>query len=308
MKVAAIVVGIALLALVIGGGLWLYTPDKPRAALEAVYARPPSEFLTVAGIRLHVRDTGPRTAPAVFLLHGFGSSLQTWDAWSDALSTDHRVIRFDLPGFGLTGPDPTGDYTDARAMQVLAALMDRLGIAHASLIGNSMGGRIAWEFAAANPTRVHRLVLISPDGFASPGIEYGKAVEVPLMVRMLPYMLPTALLRMSLAPAYADPAHMTGAMVQRYRDMLLAPGVRDAVIARMRQVVLTDPVLRLRGLHIPVLLLWGQKDAMIPVSNAADYRAALPDSTLAILPDLGHVPQEEAPAISLPPVRAFLDG
>lgn len=308
MKVAAIVVGIALLALVIGGGLWLYTPDKPRAALEAVYARPPSEFLTVAGIRLHVRDTGPRTAPAVFLLHGFGSSLQTWDAWSDALSTDHRVIRFDLPGFGLTGPDPTGDYTDARAMQVLAALMDRLGIAHASLIGNSMGGRIAWEFAAANPTRVHRLVLISPDGFASPGIEYGKAVEVPLMVRMLPYMLPTALLRMSLAPAYADPAHMTGAMVQRYRDMLLAPGVRDAVIARMRQVVLTDPVPRLRGLHVPVLLLWGQKDAMIPVSNAADYRAALPDSTLAILPDLGHVPQEEAPAISLPPVRAFLDG
>lgn len=308
MKVAAIVVGIALLALVIGGGLWLYTPDKPRAALEAVYARPPSEFLTVAGIRLHVRDTGPRTAPAVFLLHGFGSSLQTWDAWSDALSTDHRVIRFDLPGFGLTGPDPTGDYTDARAMQVLAALMDRLGIAHASLIGNSMGGRIAWEFAAANPTRVDRLVLISPDGFASPGIEYGKAAEVPLMVRMLPYVLPTALLRMSLAPAYADPAHMTGAMVQRYRDMLLAPGVRDAVIARMRQVVLTDPVPRLRGLHVPVLLLWGQKDAMIPVSNAADYRAALPDSTLAILPDLGHVPQEEAPAISLPPVRAFLDG
>ena len=91
-----------------------------RADLEAKYARPPSLFLEIAGYRLHVRDTGPRTAPAVIFLHGFGSSLQTWDDWARDLEADHRVIRYDLPGFGLTGPDPSGDYTDGAASRSLS--------------------------------------------------------------------------------------------------------------------------------------------------------------------------------------------
>ena len=92
------------LAIVVAGSLaWLYTPDKQRAALEAEYAGPPSAFVEVAGIRLHVRDTGPRAAPVMIFLHGFGSSLQTWEDWARDLEADHRVIRYDLPGFGLTG-------------------------------------------------------------------------------------------------------------------------------------------------------------------------------------------------------------
>src|SRR5271166_2101056 len=111
--------GLILLAIVVGGALaWLYTPDEPRAALEAQYAGPPSVFLDVAGMRLHVRDTGPRAAPAVIFLHGFGSSLQTWEDWARDLERDHRVIRYDMPGFGLTGPDPSGDYTDGRSIAV----------------------------------------------------------------------------------------------------------------------------------------------------------------------------------------------
>jgi hypothetical protein len=120
--------GLILLAIAAGGALaWLYTPDAQRAALEAEYAGPPSVFLDVGGIRLHVRDTGPRAAPAVILLHGFGSSLQTWEDWAHDLERDHRVIRYDMPGFGLTGPDPSGDYSDQRSIAVLIALMDRLG-------------------------------------------------------------------------------------------------------------------------------------------------------------------------------------
>jgi pimeloyl-ACP methyl ester carboxylesterase len=111
----------------------------------------------------------------VILLHGFGASLDTWEPWAGRLSEQFRVIRLDLPGFGLTGADPTGDYSDARAMKLLAGLMDQLGIQRASLIGNSLGGRIAWNFAAMHPDRVRSLVLISPDGFASPGFEYGRA-------------------------------------------------------------------------------------------------------------------------------------
>jgi pimeloyl-ACP methyl ester carboxylesterase len=302
MPTALIVIVLAL----IGGGAWLYTPDKPRPELEAKYAPPPSEFLQVAGLRLHVRDTGPKTAPAVILLHGLGSSLHTWEPWAQTLQAHFRVIRFDLPGFGLTGADPTGDYSDTRSVAVLAALMDALSVPRASLVGNSMGGKLAWQFASEHPDRVEKLVLISPDGFASPGFDYDKQAEVPMVARLLPYTLPTWLLRMNLAPAYADKSRLTEDTVTRYRDLMLAPGVRDALLQRTGQVRLEHPEPRLRRIQIPTLLVWGEKDALIPISNAQDYLKSMPDARLITFPDLGHVPQEEDPAQSLPPVEAFL--
>ena len=127
---------------------WLWTPDKPRASLQAKYQASPADMMVVGNIRLHVRDSGPKTAPAVIMIHGFGSSLHTWEPWARALQSDYRVIRFDLPGSGLSEPDPTGRYDDERTMDLIVALMDRLGVAKAAFIGNSIGGRIAWKFAA----------------------------------------------------------------------------------------------------------------------------------------------------------------
>jgi pimeloyl-ACP methyl ester carboxylesterase len=300
--VIALLAGAA--ALLVAGVL--YTPDKPRAGLEARYAIAPTDFIEVAGLRLHVRDSGPKGAPAVLLLHGFGSSLHTWEPWAQALSADRRVIRFDLPGSGLTGADPTGDYSDERSVQVIAALMDTLGLRRASLVGHSMGGRMAWRFAADHPDRVDKLVLVAPDGFASPGFEYGKAPEVGVTVRLMRYVLPRPVLTMSLRPAYADPAAMTDALATRYHDMMLAPGVRGAMIQRMEQMVLQDPVPLLRLIEAPTLLLWGDQDAMIPVANAADYLKVMPNARLVTLPGVGHLPQEESAASALAAVSAFL--
>jgi len=293
-------------AAVLATAWWLYTPDLPRATLEAKYAGLPSRFLPVDGVRLHIRDTGPPDAPALILLHGFGASLHTWEPWAQILSTKYRVVRFDLPGFGLTGADPTGDYSDARALAILAGLMDELHLRRATLIGNSLGGKLAWQFAAAYPQRVDRLVLISPDGYASPGFEYGKRAQVPAVVRILPYVLKSFLVRMNLVAAYAEPTRLTDAVVTRYRDMMLAPGVRPAMIARMEQVELQPPEPMLHRITAPTLLLWGERDAMIPFSNAQDYLKAIPNARLVPLPGLGHVPFEEAPAQSLVPVEAFL--
>jgi pimeloyl-ACP methyl ester carboxylesterase len=285
---------------------WLYTPDKGRADLEAKYAGPPSQFVEVAGIRLHLRDSGPKWGPALVFLHGFGSSLQTWDDWARNLEADHRVIRYDLPGFGLTGADPSADYSDRRGIAVLLALLDRLGVVRASVVGNSMGGRIAWTFAAQNPSRTNKLVLISPDGFASPGLEYGATSKAPLMMRALPYVLPSFMLRDSLAPAFANADVITDGLFTRYRDMMLAPGVRQAIVDRMNQVALVDPVPLLKAIQAPTLLMWGDKDGMIPFANSADYLRALPNATLAALPGIGHIPQEEAPS-TVAIVRKFLD-
>jgi pimeloyl-ACP methyl ester carboxylesterase len=306
MKRIGAIIAAAILVSLLAAAAWLYTPDKPLKVLEAKYLRSPNDMIEVAGLRLHVRDDGPKSAPAIIMIHGFGSSLQTWEPWAKSLEATFRVIRFDLPGSGLSAPDPNGDYTDARTISVLLALMDRLGVAKASLIGNSIGGRIAWTFAAEHPDRVDKLVLISPDGFASPGFEYGKAPKVPAALGFMRYVLPKSLLRANLKPAYGDPSALTDQTVTRYHDLMLAPGVRQALLSRMKETVLVDPVPLLRRIKAPVLLLWGERDGMIPFSNARAYLQTLPNARLVALPTLGHVPQEEAPATSLAPVLAFL--
>ncbi len=308
----AIVATLLLLALLLGAG-WAWTPDLPRADLEARWAPPPSRFVDAAGLRWHVRDTGPAagatTAPAVLLLHGFGSSLHTWEAWAQGLQATHRVVRIDLPGAGLSAPDPARLYDDAHALQQLLALMDVLGLPQASVVGHSMGGRLAWRLAAEHPERVHRLVLVAPDGFESPGFEYGKPPDVGLMAQLLPHLLPRAMLRAGLAPAYGDAARLTEDTVTRYHQLLLAPGVRSAIIDRLQQLRLQDPSPQLARVRAPTLLVWGERDAMIPVANAQDYLRALPPAAaarLVVLPGLGHVPHEEDPAAGLPAVQAFL--
>ncbi len=303
-----IAVPLTTLVALIGFGIWLWTPDKSRRELETRYLDAPGDMLPLAGMQLHVRDSGPKDGLALILLHGFGSSLHTWEPWARALSSEYRVIRIDMPGAGLSGPDPNGDYSDARSMRVLTAVMDHFGIAKASLIGNSMGGKIAWKFAATFPDRVDKLVLVSPDGFAAPGEQYGKRQPVPSMVRLMRYALPKPLLKMNLDPAYGDTARLTDDIVTRYHDLLLGSGNRDAMIARMEQTELVQPEPLLRSIRAATLLLWGQRDEMIPLANADDYLKALPDGKLVVLPGVGHLPQEEAPETSLVPVKEFLAG
>jgi len=302
MSVILIFLGVSLAAAL----WWLWTPDKDRATLERQYLNSPADMIDVAGTRLHVRDSGPKTAPAVVFLHGFGASLHTWEPWANTLAKDLRVIRIDLPGSGLSLPDPTGDYTDKRSLQIINALMDKLGLARASLVGNSIGGRIAWTFAGTYPNRVDKLVLVSPDGFASPGFEYGKTPEVPMMVKLMSVALPKALLTMSLKPAYANPEVMTDALATRYHDLMLAPGSRDALLARMAQTVLVDPVPILKQITAPTLLVWGEQDGMIPFANSNDYLKAIAGSKLVAFKGVGHLPHEEAPAESVGAVREFL--
>jgi len=284
----------------------LWTPDLDRATLERTYLANPADMRVVQGVNLHVRDSGPRNAPAVLMLHGMGGSLHSWEPWAQALTPQLRVIRLDLPGSGLSSPDPTGNYSDPRSIELILALLDQLQLDKASVVGHSMGGRIAWTLAATHPERVNKLVLVAPDGFASPGFEYGKPPEVPGTLQLMRYSLPKWLLRMNLEPAYANAASMTDERATRYHALMLAPGSREALLARMQQSVLTDPVPLLQRITAPTLLVWGKQDAMIPFTNAADYTRAISGSRLVAFDGVGHLPQEEAAEASLTPVKDFL--
>ena len=286
--------------------IWAWAPDRPGAQLREKYAEPSTRFVEVGGTSIRIRDTGSKDAPVVIMIHGFGSSLETWTPWAQSLSANYRVVRFDLPGCGLSEPDRTGSYADARSIALVKELMDSMNVHTAVIIGNSIGGRIAWRFAAAFPARIKKLVLISPDGFASPGFEYGIAPRVPVLFQLMKHFLPQSLLRMNLEAAYGDPSRLSDPVVNRYYDLLLAPGNRGAMMDRMRQSLLEDPVPLLRQIKTPTLLMWGKKDRLIPYANSADYMSALPNATLVSFVDLGHVPHEEAPAESLQPVQTFL--
>ena len=294
-------------ALVLAAALYgLWTPDIERVELQRRYGSPTQHELNVDGLRVHYEDSGPPDAPVLLLLHGFGSSLQTWDPWAADLSIKFRVIRPDLPGFGLTGEVSSKDYSEQQDVATLRHFVNQLGVSHFSIVGHSLGGKIAWALAADEPDRVDALVLMAPDGFAPPEQWGTKPYEVPAVMRLMKYCLPEYFVRQALDSAFFDPQWLTQSMVDRYYDMLRAPGVRAAILDRAQQTVYSDPMPRLKQIKAPTLLLWGEHDAMIPSSNAQSYAAVLGQSQTVVLPRLGHVIQEEQPKVGLASVDEFL--
>jgi pimeloyl-ACP methyl ester carboxylesterase len=301
------IIALVFTSFIVLAALYLWTPDKSKAELEKIYSSPKSAYVNALGVKIHYQDTGPSKNPIpILFLHGFGASLQTWDIWSEALSNEYRVVSVDLPGFGLTGEDPSGIYTDQRSVEVLEAFLKELKIPKVVLVGNSMGGKFAWQFAARYPDQVAKLVLISPDGYASPGIEYGKKTEIPAIAQLYRHFFSKTFLEMNLEPAYANPKTLNNALVNRYYDLMLAPGVRGAILARMEQTVLQDPVPSLANIKVPTLLIWGEKDAFIPITNSDDYLNVMPNAKRVSLPNIGHLPQEEQPSIGLAALKEFL--
>jgi pimeloyl-ACP methyl ester carboxylesterase len=289
-------------------GMLFLTPDLNRIDLERAYAQAPSQFIDVKGLRVHYRDTGIKSGTPIVLLHGFGSSLHTWEEWSKELERNHRVIRMDLAGFGLTGADPYRNYSDTSDVQRLLDFVDLLGLNNFILVGHSMGGRIAWNFASQYPNRVGKLVLMAPDGFPVPGQRLGdKPYDVGRLADLIQFFLPKFLVKKSVQAAFFDPSLVTDELVNRYSDLLRAPTVRLAILDRMRQTVNSDPRDRLRRITASTLLLWGEGDQMIPSSNSLDYQETIGHSSVVVMSNAGHVLQEENPHRGLSHVLEFIE-
>jgi pimeloyl-ACP methyl ester carboxylesterase len=301
--------GVALLAsafLSVGVLYGLWAPDMKMSELKLRHGSSYQQVLEVDGLNIHYTDTGPRDGPVLLLLHGFGSSLQTWDAWSSKLEANFRVIRLDLPGFGLTGPSPARDYSEKNDLATLTQFVNKLGLSSFSVVGHSMGGKMAWGLAAAEPDRVKALVLMAPDGFPQAKDIGHKPYEMPAVMGFMKFCLPKFLVRKSIEPAFFNVNALNDDLVNRYHDMLRAPGVRGAILDRGNQTIYTDPVPRLKKITAPTLLIWGEQDQMIPSSNAKSYAGVLPISKTVLLPNLGHLLQEEQPEIGLVHVTEFL--
>jgi pimeloyl-ACP methyl ester carboxylesterase len=277
-------------------------PDQPAELPTGA-----DRYVEAAGQTWRVREEGPAGAPALVLIHGFSHSLETWDAWAQDLSRDYRVIRFDLPGHGLTGAREDGAYSVADTVAQVAALLDAAAPERFVLGGSSLGGLVSWRYAADHPERVEALVLVSPGGFPIHGVT-DEPAPIPLPVRLYLNTAPEVGVRAATRSLYADPAKVTDEQVARIRAMMTTPGVQDALLQRLERFTLPDPEPDLARVAAPALLLWGAADVMVPAAHAARFEAAMPDARVVILENAGHMPMEEAPEDSLMVVRNFLAG
>lgn len=302
--VFGILVVIPAIALVV-----LYQPDIQVETLKTKYATPASQFMEIKGMPVHYRDEGPVTdSVPLVLLHGTGASLLTWDACTAEWSKTRRVIRMDLPGFGLTGPAPDNDYSIAAYVDFVKQVLQQLNVQQCHMAGNSLGGLIAYSYAAANPQRVQKLVLLDAAGFPIINGKGNLAFNLgrtPVVKHVLKIVTPLSVVRKSIEDVYGNKALVTDALVEQYRDMACREGNREALLIRLSNPQEGDTTL-VKSLPMPVMVIWGDKDFLIPLDNAYKFQRDLPNDTLVVMKGIGHVPMEENPAAVIPLVANFL--
>ncbi len=284
--------------------------DRSVAELAPRWAPPPSRLDSIGGMLVHWRDEGPRDdSLPVVLLHGTAASLHTWDGWTSELARTRRVVRMDLPGFALSDPFADGDYTSANYLRFVRRVLDHLGLGRVVVAGNSFGGELAWMLAAEQPERVAALILVDAAGYPM------RSTSVPIAFRMartrgldqvVRHVTPEPLVRSSVRNVYGDPDRVDDALVQRYRELVLRAGNRDALVRRLNLRQGASDTTVIAGIRTPTLILWGGRDRLIPPDMADQFARDIPGSRIVRFDALGHVPHEEDPAASLVPVREFL--
>lgn len=298
--------------------------DRPLPSLLERWAPPPSTFVAIGSQWVHIRDEGPRDDPTpIVLIHGTSASLHTWEGWAQVMSAQRRVIRFDLPGMGLTGPwapDPSlnpgsvsayaaDDYRTTTLTQFARDVLNQLKLSRVIVMGNSLGGEIAWRLAALEPQRVLALVLVDASGpaFTPQSVPLGFAMaRLPGMEWVAPYLLGRPVVRASVANVYGRPERVSSQTVDRYHELSLRSGNRRALVLRLRQMQWGQDLALLNQLRQPTLVLWGRQDKLIPLAVASEFTSRISGARLIVYDDLGHVPHEEDPARTVRDVQQFL--
>ncbi len=305
----------ALVVLAMGGLAACATRDIPFETLEPRYGFPDSQrYEPEPGLSVHYLDEGPRDRPTLVMVHGFAASVHAWTPWVERLSGDYRLIRLDLPGHGLTRT-PKGYRASLDGNVALVDSLTRsLGVEHFVLIGNSMGGAVAWNYALAHPERLDGLVLVDSAGWPGEGARRRQGPPLafallanPIGRAILKTINPKSVARGGLESAYLDKSMVTDELVSRYADLALAPGHRDVLITMNSRPARTVSAEDFASIRTPTLVMAGEQDKIIPADQSKAIAKAMPGARLVLYPDGGHVPMEQLPDRSAADLRAFLE-
>ncbi|MEL6257808.1 MAG: alpha/beta hydrolase [Pseudomonadota bacterium] len=300
----SLAVFLTLIAVLAAGWLALRRSDISYDALEATYASPESRYLTLpTGLKIHYRDEGPRAAPVILLLHGYSSSLETWDRWTPTLEAEYRVVRMDLPGHGLSRAWPEADISIEAYVSAVDQFATGLGLGPMVLAGSSMGGNIAWRYAALRPERIDALVLVAASGWPTEREETWQSwlVDQPFARRLLKEIDLSTFIEQGLEAAFFGEELPTDAMVERYVAYSRAPGHRESLLALRanREQRMDATADAMAGISAPVLILQGAEDQFVAPIGGERFAAALPDAELRLYRGVGHLPHMEIPMRSL---------
>ncbi|GAA0938296.1 alpha/beta hydrolase [Pseudonocardia zijingensis] len=265
--------------------------------------------LVVDGEQLHVTHDGPRDAPALVLVHGFSASGRSWDQVVPALARTHRVIRVDLLGHGSSAKPAGGDYAIAAQGRRVGAVLDRLGVDRAVVVGHSTGGSVATALAEQRRDIVDALVLVntgpSLDALYPEG-PVDQLLELPVAGQLLWRLRTDSLVRRAAAGAVTRDVDIPQAVVDDVLGMTYPAFTATSRAAReyLRERPLPE---RLAGLATPLLVIFGAEDRRWRSSSAADYRV-VPGARIEMLPGVGHSPPLEEPARTAELLTAFAAG
>ena len=280
-------------------------------AIDGPYARlGPAE----APVKLFYQEEGK--GPPLLLIHGFGASTYTWRYVAPELARTHRVIAVDLKGFGQSDKPFDERYSVFDQAELLAQLIEDKDLRNLTLVGHSFGGGIALLLALeANQRlegRISRLVLLDTIAYPQHIPVFFRMLDMPLVsqlgVRMVP---PSVQTRVALKIAYLDDSKIDPDEVEIYAAPLKTAAGKHAIIHSARQIMpkgLAEIAQRYRTNELPTLILWCDHDRIVPLEVGLKLRRTLPNSTLRLIEDCGHMPQEEQPASTLKLLKGFIGG
>jgi len=300
---------LAILVVVFVAIIALAERDKKIEALMPIYANKESKFMPVLGMQVHYRMEGLDTdiVPLVFI-HGTSASLHTWDSLTLLLKNKKKIIRFDLPAFGLTGPNKENTYNADVYNIFVDSVLEALHVKSCIIAGNSLGGSIAWHYALYNKSRVQQLILLDASGYPKKN-EKGslgfKIASMPIINNLLLWVTPKFLVKKSLEGVFVDKQKINEESINRYHDLLLREGNRKAALSIFKAGFTPNPA-HIKTIDIPTLIIWGDQDQLINVSNAYLFNKDIKGSQLVVLKNVGHTPMEETPTKVATAISAFL--
>ncbi len=285
------------------------TQTLPYEVLSKKYTNSSSRYMDINGLTIHYRDEG--TGPPLILLHGVASSLHTWDAWTEELQDQYRVIRLDMPGFGLTGSDsaePNGQSAEYM-VEVIEKFTQKLGIERFFLAGNSLGGYYAWNYAAKHPEKLYKLALVNATGYPQDMPFWLGLASFPGLHLITPYIMPKFMVNRTVASAYANKEVLTDDVKDRYFDFTQRRGNRESYVKqfrKLRAMTSNDALgIKVKEVIVPTLLMWGELDDWVPLDVMRMFHRDLPTSEYLVYEGIGHLPMEELPVQSARDLNNF---
>ena len=287
--------------------------DIPVEKIKAKYGNAASKYMPLMGMQVHYRDEGnPSDSTPLVLIHGTSSSLHTWDSLVSimlASSNNRRIIRFDLPAFGITGPNPENYYAGDYYVRFLDSFLNAMHINKCALAGNSLGGAIAWQYTVAHPNKIAKLILLDAGGYPvknEKGSLGFKLASTPVINNLLLYITPKFLIRKSLETVFYNNSLISDAIVTRYHEMLLREGNRAATLSLFKNRTASSSE-AIKTITQPTLILWGEYDHLIAVDNAYLFQKDIKGSILTVYKNIGHTPMEESPHAVAADIQNFMN-